>query len=153
MKMQNPTKCRVFAFRIVATVYGAVKKLGGGPSPSGRGRRDSLIEAGAPGEGRALRPLPEGEGETSAITILHSPYDRRQSGNYEIVGGHRPPLQSPSRTLLLAMWLLIGPALVAAQGLDPASLLKPLSDSWPTYSGDYSGRRHSSLIRMNQSHV
>src|SRR5437867_4655289 len=55
MKMQNPTKCRVFAFRIVATVYGAVKKLGGGPSPSGRGRRDSLIEAGAPGEGRAER--------------------------------------------------------------------------------------------------
>src|SRR5207249_1829223 len=86
-------------------------------------------------------------------TILHSPYDRRQSGNYEIVGGHRPPLQSPSRTLLLAMWLLIGPALVAAQGLDPASLLKPLSDSWPTYSGDYSGRRYSSLIQINQSNV
>src|SRR5437870_3381107 len=33
----------------------AVKKLGGGPSPSGRGRRNSLIEAGAPGEGRAER--------------------------------------------------------------------------------------------------
>src|SRR5437867_3291742 len=111
MKMQNPTKCRVFAFRIVATVYGAVKKLGGGPSPSGRGRRDSLIEAGAPGEGRAerepdrakpqekssqilrpspslkaspsraraSRPLPEGEGESSAITIFHNPYDRPHS--------------------------------------------------------------------------
>ena len=26
-------------------------------------------------------------------------------------------------------------------GLDPAELLKPLSDSWPTYSGDYTGRR------------
>src|SRR5438093_8911183 len=38
-----------------SAVIGAVKKLGSGPSPSGRGRRDSLIEAGAPGEGRAKR--------------------------------------------------------------------------------------------------
>ena len=30
-------------------------------------------------------------------------------------------------------------------GLDPAEILKPLSDSWPTYSGDYSGRRVSAL--------
>src|SRR5438128_12534794 len=79
-----------------SAVIGAVKKLGGGPSPSGRGRRDSLIEAGAPGEGRAQRepdrakpqekssqilrpspyPLPEGEGESPAIIIFHSPYDR-----------------------------------------------------------------------------
>ena len=36
-------------------------------------------------------------------------------------------------------------ALAAAQGLDSAALLKPLSDSWPTYSGDYSGKRYSSL--------
>src|SRR5438128_8071646 len=86
-----------------SAVIGAVKKLGGGPSPSGRGRRDSLIEAGAPGEGRAKRkrdsaqpqaigrtlkkkssqimrpspyPLPEGEGESSAIAIFHSPIER-----------------------------------------------------------------------------
>ena len=30
-------------------------------------------------------------------------------------------------------------------GLDPAALLKPLADSWPTYSGDYTGRRYSAL--------
>ena len=29
----------------------------------------------------------------------------------------------------------------AAVGVDPASLRKPLADSWPTYSGDYTGRR------------
>src|SRR5579871_4343306 len=41
-----------------------------------------------------------------------------------------------------------------AQGpLDPALLTKPLSDSWPTYSGDYSGRRYSSLTQINQSNV
>ena len=31
----------------------------------------------------------------------------------------------------------------AAQILDPALLLKPLGDSWPTYAGDYSGKRYS----------
>ncbi len=34
---------------------------------------------------------------------------------------------------------------VPAQTLDPALLLKQLgtSDAWPTYSGDYSGKRYS----------
>jgi alcohol dehydrogenase (cytochrome c) len=38
-------------------------------------------------------------------------------------------------------------------GLDPAALLKPLGDSWPSYSGDYTGRRYSSLTQINQSTV
>jgi alcohol dehydrogenase (cytochrome c) len=38
-------------------------------------------------------------------------------------------------------------------GLDPADILKPLGDSWPTYSGDYSGKRYSSLTQINQSTV
>ena len=38
-------------------------------------------------------------------------------------------------------------------GLDPAEILKPLSDSWPTYSGDYSGRRYSALKQINQANV
>ena len=29
---------------------------------------------------------------------------------------------------------------VSAQGVDPALLLKPTPDSWPTYHGDYSGQ-------------
>jgi alcohol dehydrogenase (cytochrome c) len=38
-------------------------------------------------------------------------------------------------------------------GLDPAEILKPLGDQWTTYSGDYSGRRYSSLKQINQSTV
>jgi alcohol dehydrogenase (cytochrome c) len=44
-------------------------------------------------------------------------------------------------------------AAVAAQGLDPTLLTKPATGSWPTYSGDYSGRRFSSLTQINQSNV
>lgn len=38
-------------------------------------------------------------------------------------------------------------------GLDPASILKPLGADWPTYSGDYTGRRFSSLNEINQTTV
>jgi len=40
-----------------------------------------------------------------------------------------------------------------AQGLDSAALLKPPADSWPTYNGDYSGRRYSPLTQINASNV
>jgi alcohol dehydrogenase (cytochrome c) len=53
---------------------------------------------------------------------------------------------------LRALWLLF-PAIVAGQVLDPALLTKPLGDSWPTYSGDYSGKRYSSLKQINQTNV
>ena len=52
---------------------------------------------------------------------------------------------------------LIFPALLAAslsaQGLDPAKLMKLSTDTWPTYNGDYSGRRFSPLSRINASNV
>jgi alcohol dehydrogenase (cytochrome c) len=66
---------------------------------------------------------------------------------------------------LLTVSLLTAPVFLAAQapapalppgnqgGLDPAAILKPLADSWPTYSGDYSGRRFSALTQINQSTV
>src|SRR5947209_1390514 len=38
-------------------------------------------------------------------------------------------------------------------GLNPADLLKPLADSWSSYSGDYTGRRYSALTQINQSNV
>ena len=47
--------------------------------------------------------------------------------------------------------LVVVPAGLTAQergGLDPASLREPLSASWPTYSGDYSGRRYSALTQV-----
>jgi alcohol dehydrogenase (cytochrome c) len=51
--------------------------------------------------------------------------------------------------------LLCAPALLSGQTLDPAILLKPLgtADGWTTYSGDYSGKRYSSLTQLNQSNV
>jgi alcohol dehydrogenase (cytochrome c) len=55
------------------------------------------------------------------------------------------------KRLLSAGLLVFG--LADAQMLDPALLLKPLGDSWPTYSGDYSGKRYSSLTQINQSNV
>ena len=37
--------------------------------------------------------------------------------------------------------------------LDPADIRKPLKDSWPTYSGDYTGQRYSALTQVNQTTV
>ena len=39
------------------------------------------------------------------------------------------------------------------QGLDPRELLQPATDTWPTYNGDYSGRRYSTLAEINTSNV
>lgn len=40
-----------------------------------------------------------------------------------------------------------------ARGLHPSAILNPVPDSWPTYSGDYSGKRYSTLDQINQSNV
>jgi alcohol dehydrogenase (cytochrome c) len=59
------------------------------------------------------------------------------------------------KTLLAALFAL-SPAMLTGQsasGVDPADLLKPLKDSWPTYSGDYTGKRYSALDQINQSTV
>ena len=55
----------------------------------------------------------------------------------------------------LASTVLLGGARAAdsASGLDPSAILRPAPDSWPTYSGDYSGRRYSNLKQLNQSNV
>src|SRR5215217_3220221 len=60
-----------------------------------------------------------------------------------------------SRRLLLSAPFVLGSAVLLAQGrgLDPAEILKPLGDSWPTYSGDYTGRRYSALKQINQTSV
>ena len=42
---------------------------------------------------------------------------------------------------------------IAAEGLNPATLTQPAPDSWPTYNGDYSGRRFSPLAKVNESNV
>src|ERR1700722_12379170 len=41
--------------------------------------------------------------------------------------------------------MLAGSLTGFSQGLDPAVLLKPAGDAWPTFNGDYSGRHYSGL--------
>ena len=41
----------------------------------------------------------------------------------------------------------------AQNGLNPADILKSLSEQWTTYSGDYTGKRYSSLKAVNASTV
>jgi alcohol dehydrogenase (cytochrome c) len=53
----------------------------------------------------------------------------------------------------VGMMLASVAAIAQTPGLDPATLLKPLSDQWPSYSGDYTGRRYSALTQVNQANV
>src|SRR5271167_3179984 len=50
--------------------------------------------------------------------------------------------------------LVLLPLALAAQFLDPNVLKKPnATDAWPTYHGDYSGKRYSTLDQVNRSNV
>jgi alcohol dehydrogenase (cytochrome c) len=55
--------------------------------------------------------------------------------------------------VFLAILASLVPLAARAQALDPATLAKPSVNSWPTYSGDYSGRHYSPLDQINQSNV
>src|SRR5713226_7159220 len=49
---------------------------------------------------------------------------------------------------------LLGVALaLCGQPLDPEKLLQPATDTWPTFNGDYSGRRFSPLTQINARNV
>lgn len=52
--------------------------------------------------------------------------------------------------LITAILLPVG---LSGQTLDSSDILKPLKSSWPTYNGDYSGRRFSELSQINRSNV
>jgi acido-empty-quinoprotein group A len=59
---------------------------------------------------------------------------------------------------LLALLTLLAPLAVPAQspnGLDPKALtlFHQPADSWPTYNGDYSGRRFSDLKQINATNI
>jgi alcohol dehydrogenase (cytochrome c) len=66
-------------------------------------------------------------------------------------------LSGASALTCCAIGLLAAGTARAQPGADPlltaAELLNPAPDSWPTYSGDYSGRRYSGLSQINQSNV
>jgi alcohol dehydrogenase (cytochrome c) len=55
--------------------------------------------------------------------------------------------------LALSAMLAVFPHMALAQNINAATLLHPPADSWPTYHGDYSGRRHSSLVEITPKNV
>ncbi|HYU77463.1 MAG TPA: PQQ-binding-like beta-propeller repeat protein, partial [Vicinamibacterales bacterium] len=58
------------------------------------------------------------------------------------------------RLLPLALsWTVTIAAQTPAAKLDPALLGKPPIDAWPTYHGDYSGRRYSTLKQIDTTNV
>jgi alcohol dehydrogenase (cytochrome c) len=44
-------------------------------------------------------------------------------------------------------------AVVAGQGLDPSTLGTPPTDTWPTFNGDYTARRYSTLDQITTANV
>jgi alcohol dehydrogenase (cytochrome c) len=60
-----------------------------------------------------------------------------------------------SKTLLLTLSLALTPLVAAAQapGVPPSELGTPLADDWPTYSGDYTGKRYSALTQIDRTSV
>jgi acido-empty-quinoprotein group A len=57
------------------------------------------------------------------------------------------------QTFFSAAVLCIAAAAASGQILDPALLTKPATDAWPTFNGDYSGQRFSTLDQVNQSNI
>ncbi len=53
----------------------------------------------------------------------------------------------------LCTLFLVSTALLAQGGLNPAKLGALPTDTWPTYNGDYSGRRYSPLTKINQGNI
>jgi alcohol dehydrogenase (cytochrome c) len=63
-------------------------------------------------------------------------------------------MKSPHSLFLKAV-LCLSPVMAFGQygPLNPADLLKPLGESWPTFCGDYTCRHYSNLTQINQSNV
>lgn len=49
--------------------------------------------------------------------------------------------------------LVLAAIALGAQELNPSLLLNPTPNSWPSFNGDYSGRRHSPLKQINAGNV
>ena len=57
------------------------------------------------------------------------------------------------RLALISIVLVIVAAGASAQELDPSILAKAPTDNWPTFNGDYSGRRYSPLTQIDRANV
>src|SRR5256884_4349543 len=65
----------------------------------------------------------------------------------------REAIMTRTATLLLLIACCLARGSLVGQGLDPALLTKPATDAWPTYAGDYSQRRYSTLRQIDQTNV
>jgi alcohol dehydrogenase (cytochrome c) len=54
---------------------------------------------------------------------------------------------------LASLFLLSAVSFSQGGGVSPEDLLKPLAKSWPTYNGDYTGKRYSALTAVNRQTV
>src|SRR5258706_7399270 len=54
---------------------------------------------------------------------------------------------------LIALTLALLGCVTYGKSLDPQALVKPPTDTWPTYNGDYSGRRYSKLSQINAANL
>ena len=57
------------------------------------------------------------------------------------------------KLLRITIGLTLAAMTLFGQLLDPAKLQQPPTDSWPTYNGDYSGRRFSPLSKVNTANI
>src|SRR5262249_4470861 len=69
------------------------------------------------------------------------------SGDIEVTGAAK------KFSALVALGLSLASIPARAQGLDPAKMLKPPTDTWPTFNGDYTGRRFSPLTQINTTNA
>ena len=58
-----------------------------------------------------------------------------------------------TRLAVLLGLTMLATVVAAQEGLDPAKLLLQPTDTWPTYNGDYTGRRFSPLTTINTKNV
>ena len=78
------------------------------------------------------------------------PQRHRVSGDTEMTNDSELRSSRRGRSLVAAARRVL---CASRPGSTRRGILKPLADSWPTYSGDYTGRRYSALTQINQSNV
>ncbi len=83
---------------------------------------------------------------------IHNVLDRNVKAE-EFAGGRFAVKHSRGILMLIVLAAGLWPSFSKAQGLDPAALLKPATDTWPTYNGDYSGKRYSTLDQINAGNI
>src|SRR5258706_5774271 len=64
-----------------------------------------------------------------------------------------PAVAATLYAITIFLFALTSAPPASAQGLDPATLLNPPTDTWPTYNGDYAARRFSTLDQINAGTV